>query len=145
MNSLTPEEKFQKRMKWVKWLVGTVAAVFVAGYVVAVEISALAKHEEVDAAIENFAEDHQADHTELTGRVQRIQKAQRVQSARQKLLNGQLDLVLERIEERPHTRSEQLNRQRRERSLERAVSEQQILVVELEQELEEYPDDESGE
>lgn len=144
MKSDPPEEKWRKKLQWVKWLAATVITIFIGGYVVGMQLSALAKTEDVDAAIEEFAEEHEADHTKLTQRIRRIRSEQRAQGARQRLLNTQVDLVLVSLEERPRTRAGVLNRQRRQRTLEREMTEQQVAVGEIENELEvEYPDDDS--
>ena len=98
-----PEEKFQKRLQWVKWLGGVVVAIFLAGFAVAQYLTAFARSEDVRADAAHYRETHDAAHADLDRRISTIETRTveiRIEQARtaerQRLLDARIELLLER-------------------------------------------------
>ena len=134
-----PEEKFRKRLQWLKWLAGTVVVIFLAGFAVSSYLGSLARSEDVEAAITTFSSSHEKQHDTLDKKINkldrrtiRIYSAQRASTARQKLIDTRVELMLERVES-PRTRRERIDQEENERKLLREIRMQENQLERIEE------------
>ncbi len=134
-----PEERFQTKLKWMKWLGGSVVTIFVAGFVLAQYVGAFAKDEEVQSAITTHEEVHALDHASLENRVVRIETRtleiygeQRASGERQRLMDLRIELLLEKSEEEPRRPGERRDYRSRQIRLERSIDRQERRVEAVE-------------
>lgn len=129
--AVTTDERVQKKLNWYKWLIGTVVAIFVAGFLVSERVQTYATKTDVSSSVEKVKAEDEKAHVAIDARFQKVESRtvriygeQRASGERQKLIQVQLELLAENMAATPSPS--------RARALRQAVNEQSAKVVEVE-------------
>ncbi len=128
----TPEQRLQRKVNFYKWMIGIVGVIFLAGFTLSDKVSAYATKDDLNAKAEKRDTDHKEVHKavdtkieKLNDRTVKIYGEQQASAARDRLVQTQMEYLIEASEPRARSGT-------RRRDMRRRITESKARVREVE-------------